>query len=199
MTKKTKPTKAEVEAMANWKKLNDKWDKLKFSTKPVSEGIKGAGAGKVPRNTASIQENNESSELAIPLLGVFFNKGSERYEFHYWNKEYSYATTRNEKGGTECQLKCSREFLQRFATSVGACNSIDLPHLLILEREDSNWHVTSLYSTQVVVRFLHRLNGWALRNNPEFKPDTVQANKRQYEVSADTVMASSHHTRVRFD
>lgn len=54
MTKKTKkPTKAEVEAMANWKKLNDKWDKLnKFSTKPVSEVVEKAGAGKtgkVPR------------------------------------------------------------------------------------------------------------------------------------------------------
>lgn len=68
MTKKTKPTKAEVEAMANWKKLNDKWDKLKFSTKPVSEGIKGAGAGKVPRELLTFKGPTASGGRETRLL-----------------------------------------------------------------------------------------------------------------------------------
>ena len=70
MTKKTKPTKAEVEAMANWKKLNDKWDKLKFSTKPVSEVIKGAGAGagKVPRELLTFKGPTASGGRETRLL-----------------------------------------------------------------------------------------------------------------------------------
>ena len=76
MTKKTKPTKAEVEAMANWKKLNDKWDKLKFSTKPVSEVIKRAGAeagaeagaGKVPRELLTFKGPTASGGRETRLL-----------------------------------------------------------------------------------------------------------------------------------
>lgn len=132
-------------------------------------------------------------DLAVPLIGVVFNEETGRYAFHYSGLGYSYVTTRNELGGTECKLHCSREFLAKFSTAVGAGNSTDLPFLLILERENSWWHVTSLRDNRVVARFLKRLNRWSLRNDPAQKEAKIETKplSHKYVISVDKVLASS--------
>jgi hypothetical protein len=83
---------------------------------------------------------------------------------HYTGVGYQYFFTNDAAHGRTCKMQVAKQMLGDFFKGVGAINSINLPHLEILDQGNGWWMICAdqPQNDTVVTRFIARFNRWAL-------------------------------------
>jgi hypothetical protein len=84
----------------------------------------------------------------------------------YSSDKHRYYFREDKVKGDSAKLHISRATLKQFVTQCGACNTVGLPHLQVLE-QGSGWYLVAAdypHFSGVVAKFLRRLNKWVLKH-----------------------------------
>lgn len=95
---------------------------------------------------------------------------------HYTGVGYQYFFTNDAAHGRTCKMQVAKQMLGDFFKSVGAVNSINLPHLEIMDQGNGWWLICAdqPQNDTVVTRFIARFNRWAL-GRANAKPEPTKA------------------------
>lgn len=105
----------------------------------------------------------------------------------YRSEKHSYYFREDKVKGDSAKLQISRAALKLFVSQCGACNTVGLPHLQLLE-QGSGWYLVAAdypHFSGVVAKFLRRLNKWVLKHTVGNQP-TVAPKHGRYIVEMPT-------------
>lgn len=114
---------------------------------------------------------------------------------HYTGVGYQYFFSSDPQKGRTCKMQVPAAMLKEFETGVGRINSVNLPHLEILD-QGNGWVLVCSdlpHNDSVVTHFIARFNKWALTRGNKPKPTPEPSlGKARYTIEVRT----NDHGRV---
>ena len=103
---------------------------------------------------------------------------------HYTGVGYQYFFTNDAAHGRTCKMQVAKQMLGDFFKGVGAINSINLPHLEIMDQGNGWWLICAdqPQNDTVVTRFIARFNRWALARANAKPAPTPAPDRARYTI-----------------
>lgn len=103
---------------------------------------------------------------------------------HYTGIGYQYFFTNDPAHGRVCKIQVAKKMLGDFFKGVGAVNSINLPHLQIMDQGNGWWLICAddAKNDSVVTRFVARFNRWALGRANAGTPAATIPTRSRYTI-----------------